>query len=397
MKLNSVTFTHTFKFKMSVTFTECLGNFQRFQFTQAKNHFTHSLIQQNTPSIFISRIHSYHSIHINTRIYQKFQLLNQQSYLFTTNNNTNMSGMITDFFKPKETNNKKRKHDEVTNEDTKKIIENEPSKKRMKLNTNNNVINTEKKEESEDEDLAQDPVEEVVKEKEITYANCDELLDKSWKKMLNAEFTKPYFKQLRKNLEAEQNKKVEIFPPVNLVFAAFEYVPWDKLKVVVIGQDPYHDDGQAEGLCFSVPKGIKIPSSLRNMYKEATSDFGFKAPKHGNLIQWAEQGVLLLNTVLTVQAHKANSHKKYGWQQFTDAVIQIISDKHDGVVFILWGAQAQKKKKIINISKHKIVESAHPSGLSAHRGFYGSKPYSKTNAFLKELGKEPINWQIDDK
>ena len=132
------------------------------------------------------------------------------------------------------------------------------------------------------------------------------------------------------------------------------------------------------------------------MYKEAQTDVDFKIPKHGSLIQWGQQGVLLLNTVLTVEAHSANSHKKFGWQKFTDAVIKAISDKHDGVVFILWGGQAKKKKKMINTKKHKIVESAHPSGLSAHRGFFGSKPYSKTNAFLKELGKEPINWQIDE-
>jgi len=323
-----------------------------------------------------------------------------------------MSGVITDFFKPKEVKkprNKKRKYDEdeggeikpiepsistdTTSTDTTSTIS-EPNKKRKKL--------MESKEESDDEDMHQDDVEkekEKKKEKKkpinITYANCHELLHESWTKMLKLEFKKDYFHDLRRKLEAEQNRGIEIFPPLKMVFRAFEVCPWNELKVVLLGQDPYHDDNQAEGLCFSVQKGIKIPSSLKNMMKEATDDVGFKNPGHGSLIQWGEQGVLLLNTVLTVQAHKANSHKKFGWTKFTDAVIKIISEKHDGVVFILWGKQAQNKKKIINTKKHKIVESAHPSGLSAHRGFYGSKPYSKCNAFLKELGKQPINWQID--
>ena len=318
-----------------------------------------------------------------------------------------MSAAITDYFKPKRAN-KKRKHDEdeggeidpiepsekSTKEDGEQMVI-EPSKKRKKtVKLSKDETKDESEEEEDDEDLEQEE-EEQEAPKEITYANFDELIEKSWRKMLKKEFGKVYFKQLRRKLVAENEAGKEIFPPLKMTFRAFELTPWDNLKCVIVGQDPYHDDNQAEGLCFSVQKGIKIPSSLRNMMKEATSDFGFVNPGHGSLIQWGEQGVLLLNTVLTVEAHKANSHKKFGWQEFTDAVIKCISDKHDGVVFILWGGQAKKKKKIINMNKHKIVESAHPSGLSASRGFYGSKPYSKTNAFLKELGKTEINWQID--
>jgi len=187
---------------------------------------------------------------------------------------------------------------------------------------------------------------------------------------------------------------VEIFPPVKQVFRCFELCPRDKLKVVLLGQDPYHDNGQAEGLCFSVSKGIPLPSSLKNMFKEATDDVGFRPPRHGSLIHWATQGVLLLNTALTVEAHKANSHSKFGWHAFTDAVIKSISKNETGVVFVLWGKEAQKKKLLIDQTKHKIIESAHPSGLSASRGFFGSKPFSKVNQCLRSVGKDPIDWQI---
>eukprot|EP00484_Ammonia_sp_Unknown_P030194 CAMPEP_0197029908 /NCGR_PEP_ID=MMETSP1384-20130603/9251_1 /TAXON_ID=29189 /ORGANISM="Ammonia sp." /LENGTH=347 /DNA_ID=CAMNT_0042459155 /DNA_START=136 /DNA_END=1179 /DNA_ORIENTATION=- len=346
-----------------------------------------------------------------------------------------MSASITDYFQPKQTatstNTKKRKHpdnedaEEATTDCPESAVStettstssssvSEPTRKRMKLNNDaapETKQESDDEEDDEDEDMVQDttkptkPTSSTDKEnepdtvkpgkeaKDITYANCDELLHESWRKVLAAEFEKAYFKQLRKKLDAAQKSKVEIFPPLQHTFRAFEFCPWDQLKVVLLGQDPYHDDGQAEGLCFSVPSGIKVPSSLKNMMKEAKTDVDFVDPGHGSLVKWAEQGVLLLNTVLTVQAHKANSHKDFGWQQFTDAVIKAVSEKHDGVVFILWGGQAKKKKKMINTKKHKVVESAHPSGLSAHRGFFGSKPYSKTNAFLKELGKEEINWQ----
>eukprot|EP01084_Bolivina_argentea_P029326 54422_1 len=347
-----------------------------------------------------SRMHSIYSLFLS-----KPHTLRLESHPFCTQNSvyySPMSASITDYFKPKNTiptattqRNKKRKLDEddggkieqieatktISSDDDVSITEElEPTKKRTKL--------TESKEESEDENAEQE-------EEKITYANCDKLLHKSWKGVLSNEFKKPYFIDLRKKLEKEQSKGVEIFPPLKMVFRAFDLCQWNDLKAVILGQDPYHDNKQAEGLCFSVPKGVKIPSSLRNMMKEATSDIQFENPGHGSLIQWGEQGVLLLNTVLTVQAHKANSHKKFGWQTFTDAVIKTISQKHDGVVFILWGKQAQKKIKLIDVKKHKVIESPHPSGLSAHRGFYGSKPYSKCNAYLKELGKDPIDWQID--
>jgi len=210
--------------------------------------------------------------------------------------------------------------------------------------------------------------------------------------MLNLK--KPYFLALCNNLKAEESRGATIFPRVQNVFRAFELCPWSNLKVVLIGQDPYHDDGQAEGLCFSVPPTQKIPSSLRNMYKEACDDVKITMPKHGNLVQWATQGILLLNTVLTVRAHNANSHHAFGWLEFTDNVIKIISREHSGVVFILWGNQAHLKEKMINLSKHRVVKSVHPSGLSASKGFFGSKPYSKTNKLLKDLGKPIINWQI---
>lgn len=312
-----------------------------------------------------------------------------------------MAASITDYFKPK--TNKKRKHEEIES-DEEGQDENqplEPSKKRkktIKIHKDKDTKSDETKEESPDEEEEED--DDITPPEDVTYANIDALFPKSWGKYLSSQFGKIYFKKLRKTLDAEHKKGKEIFPPLAMTFKAFDLCPWDNLKCVIVGQDPYHDDNQAEGLCFSVQKGIKIPSSLRNMFKEATNDDGlspsFVKPSHGSLIKWGEQGVLLLNTVLTVEAHKANSHKKYGWQEFTDAVIKVISDKHPGVVFILWGGQARKKKKIINTGKHKIVESAHPSGLSASRGFYGSKPYSKTNAFLKELGKTEIDWQIED-
>ena len=233
--------------------------------------------------------------------------------------------------------------------------------------------------------------------KNISYYNCELLLNKTWKLLLKNEFKKEYYIKLKKNLKNCEDSGKTIYPPVNEVFAAFDYCPFNILKCVIIGQDPYHDVGQAEGLCFSVKKGIKIPSSLRNIFKEALNDdIKFIKPNHGSLINWAKEGILLLNTVLTVEAHKANSHKKFGWQIFTDNIIKLISNKHDGCIFILWGKQAQKKSILINKIKHKIISSAHPSGLSASRGFYGSKPYSKTNKLLIKMGKQPINWLIND-
>lgn len=226
-----------------------------------------------------------------------------------------------------------------------------------------------------------------------------QLLDESWHDVLKQEFIKPYFKGLCKRLAQQEKAKKQIFPPPNAIFKAFEHCKWDDLRVVILGQDPYHDVGQAEGLCFSVPAGMKLPSSLRNMIKELKSDdveFETSASSrpNGHLANWAKQGVLLLNTVLTVNAHQANSHSKFGWQQFTDAVIRKIAVRKQNVVFILWGKQAQKKCSFVNRRKHCIVESAHPSGLSASRGFFGSKPFSKTNAYLKEHDLKPIDWQV---
>jgi len=229
-----------------------------------------------------------------------------------------------------------------------------------------------------------------------TYTDLEDTLHSSWKSKLEGEFKKPYFKKLKENLKKEEQSGATIFPPAPEVYAAFSLCPWNKLKLVILGQDPYHNVGQAEGLCFSVKKTLKkLPPSLKNMYKEAESDLDdFKHPGHGSLKEWANQGILLLNTGLTVRAHQANSHKKYGWLKFTDSVINLINKDHEGVVFLLWGGQAKKKVKMINKDKHKIVESAHPSPLSAYRGFFGSKPYTKVNKCLEELGKEPIDWNI---
>ena len=293
-----------------------------------------------------------------------------------------------------ESKSKKRKLDDLKEEDagtapSATTSSSEPTKKRAKY------AQSWEREDSKEEEALSEEQENQSASEPVTFANCEQLLEASWAQRLRAEFRKAYFLALLQKLEAERRRGVEIFPPLHLVFRAFEICGWDGLRAVLVGQDPYHDDGQAEGLCFSVQKGVKMPSSLRNMMKEATQDVGFAQPGHGSLVQWGRQGVLLLNTVLTVRAHKANSHKKYGWTTFTDRVIQVISARHPGVVFILWGKQAQKKKAMIDTTKHKIIESAHPSGLSAHRGFFGSKPYSKCNALLKELGKEPIKWQID--
>ena len=220
------------------------------------------------------------------------------------------------------------------------------------------------------------------------------LLDASWQSHLSSELTKPYFKQLCAQL-LTASKGEQIFPPSHLIFHAFTLTPFDKVSVVILGQDPYHDNGQAEGLAFSVPQGVRVPSSLQNIYKELGDDIpGFTKPRHGNLTHWAEQGVLLLNTTLTVTAHKPTSHSSYGWTKFTDAVIQCINREKRGVVFILWGAHAQKKTAMIDSKRHHILKSVHPSGLSASRGFFGSRPFSKCNAFLRSESKPEIDWQV---
>lgn len=215
----------------------------------------------------------------------------------------------------------------------------------------------------------------------------------NWKQFIEKECNKEYYNDLRSFLK-EQYISSTIYPNMYDIFNAFKYCDIPNIKVVIIGQDPYHGEGQAHGLCFSVPKGAKVPPSLRNIYKELSMDLGLYVPNHGCLESWANQGVFLLNTVLTVEADKPYSHRGKGWETFTDATIEHISDTLDQVVFILWGNHAQSKKKLINEEKHCIIESAHPSPLSAHRGFFGSKPFSKTNEYLKKNSKSEIDWQI---
>lgn len=221
------------------------------------------------------------------------------------------------------------------------------------------------------------------------------LVEKSWVKVLTGELEKPYGKKLCKFVESEiKESGVPIYPPQHLIFNALNTTPFDAVKVVIIGQDPYHGPGQAMGLSFSVPNGIKVPSSLVNIYKELQQDLGCSIPSHGNLEKWALQGVLLLNAVLTVRKHQANSHAKKGWEQFTDAVIKTISQDKTGVVFLLWGNYAQAKASLIDQTKHYILKSAHPSGLSANRGFFGCRHFSQANQILEKAGMSPINWQL---
>ena len=221
-------------------------------------------------------------------------------------------------------------------------------------------------------------------------------LPASWAEVLGDELDKPYFTKLRAFV-AKERKSEEVFPPADEVFAAFEATPFDQVRVMILGQDPYHDNDQAHGLCFSVREGVKIPPSLRNIYKELKSDVGVDAPDHGYLGAWAERGVMLLNTVLTVRAHKANSHRKKGWETFTDRVIEVLAAREDPLVFVLWGKPAQKKIKLIEAQgdHHTILEAAHPSPLSAKSGFFGSKPFSQVNAALEGWGHEPIDWSLD--
>ncbi len=212
-----------------------------------------------------------------------------------------------------------------------------------------------------------------------------------WEKALKPEFGKPYYRELYKTVLNEYRTR-EIYPPSVDMFNAFHFTPLEKVKVVILGQDPYHEPGQANGLCFSVHKGIRIPPSLVNIYKEMQDDLGCTPPASGDLTGWAEQGVLLLNTVLTVRAHQANSHKDIGWETFTDAAIRAVAAQDRPIVFILWGGQARRKKALIRNPKHLIVESPHPSPLSAYNGFFGSRPFSRTNDFLIANGLEPIDW-----
>lgn len=217
-----------------------------------------------------------------------------------------------------------------------------------------------------------------------------------WLDAIGEEFHKEYYRDLYNFVKDEYNHQL-VFPKAEDIFNAFHFTPLEKVKVVIIGQDPYHGENQAHGLCFSVQPSVAIPPSLVNIYKELHDDIGCKIPNNGYLQEWAEQGILLLNTVLTVRAHHAGSHQGKGWEKFTDAVIQAVNEQDRPIVFILWGRPAQMKKKMLTNPKHLVIEAPHPSPLSAYRGFFGSKPFSKTNDYLVANGEEPINWQISDK
>jgi uracil-DNA glycosylase len=219
----------------------------------------------------------------------------------------------------------------------------------------------------------------------------DVKIELSWKERLAAEFEKSYFSKLT-NFVRNEYLTQTVFPKGNKIFNAFDKTPFDKVKVVILGQDPYHEPGQAHGLCFSVNDGVLLPPSLQNIYKEIQNDLGIAPPRSGNLERWAEQGVLLLNATLTVRAHSAGSHQNKGWEEFTDAVVHKIAEEKTHVVFLLWGSYAQKKGDFINPAKHLILKSPHPSPLSAHRGFFGNKHFSKTNDYLIQNGQAPIKW-----
>jgi uracil-DNA glycosylase len=217
-----------------------------------------------------------------------------------------------------------------------------------------------------------------------------------WNPVLRAEFEKPYWVELQQFVATERTAH-QVFPPHDEVFAALHQTPLAEVKVLILGQDPYHGPGQAHGLCFSVRPGVPLPPSLQNIFKELHSDLGVDPPNHGCLDAWTRQGVLLLNTSLTVRARQAASHQGKGWERFTDEVIKTVADKPERVVFILWGAAARKKKALIDRDRHTIIESAHPSPLSAHNGFFGSRPFSRANEALVAAGREPVDWRIPDR
>ena len=220
-------------------------------------------------------------------------------------------------------------------------------------------------------------------------------ISNDWLQPLQKEFKKPYYRKLYDTVKREYST-YQVFPPADDIFNAFHLTPLSEVKVVILGQDPYHNVNQAHGLCFSVQPTVEIPPSLDNIYKELHDDLGCKIPNNGYLVKWAKQGVLLLNTVLTVRAHQANSHQNIGWEQFTDAVIEILDQQDRPMVFLLWGKPAQRKKAMLHNPNHLILEAPHPSPLSAYRGFFGCRHFSKTNQFLEEHGLTPIDWQIED-
>ncbi len=216
-----------------------------------------------------------------------------------------------------------------------------------------------------------------------------------WEEALRPEFRKPYYRELFR-IVGEEYRRGRIYPPADDIFNAFHFTPLSEVKVVILGQDPYHEEGQAHGLSFSVRPGIAIPPSLVNIYQELHDDLGCYMPDNGCLEKWARQGVLLLNTVLTVRAHQANSHQQIGWEQFTDAAIRVLAEQARPLVFILWGKPAQRKQNMIYRPEHLVIASPHPSPLSAYRGFFGSRPFSRTNAYLQQCGLQPIDWQIEN-
>lgn len=220
-------------------------------------------------------------------------------------------------------------------------------------------------------------------------------LGNTWDAQLKDEFSKPYYLELRERLKDEMRSHA-VYPEMDNIFRALQLTPFEDVKVVILGQDPYHGPGQAHGLSFSVQPGVEIPPSLRNIYKELADDCGVEVPSHGFLEKWARQGVLLLNASLTVRAGQASSHASLGWQQLTDSIIAKLNERTTPLVFILWGNFARSKAKLIDTRRHLVIESPHPSPLSAHRGFFGSKPFSKANRFLEACGQEPIDWQIDE-
>ncbi|MFC2081518.1 uracil-DNA glycosylase [Bacteroidota bacterium] len=218
-------------------------------------------------------------------------------------------------------------------------------------------------------------------------------IHESWKKHLIGEFNEPYFSDLKKFLVVEKNTQ-QVYPPGDKIFAAFDRTPFEDVKVVILGQDPYHGKGQAHGLCFSVPQDINPPPSLVNIFKELHNNLGIPMPSHGNLESWADQGVLLLNATLTVRANQAGSHQNRGWEIFTDAAIRKLSENREGLIFILWGRYAQAKEHLIDAGRHHILKAAHPSPFSAHSGFFGCKHFSKTNEILESQGKELVDWSL---
>ena len=216
-------------------------------------------------------------------------------------------------------------------------------------------------------------------------------MEPSWAVKLQEEFEKPYFEGLVSFVKSEYASQ-KVFPPGKLIFNAFDHCPFDQVKVVILGQDPYHGPGQAHGLCFSVPDGVPFPFSLQNIFREIKDDLGIPLPKSGNLERWARQGVFLLNATLTVRAHQAGSHQNHGWETFTDRVIHLLAEEKENLVFLLWGSFAQRKGQFIDTSRHLVLQSVHPSPLSAHRGFFGNHHFSKTNEYLVAKGKAPVNW-----